>query len=258
MVLVTMLLKNNKMQLAMKLKQAVLDLYDPEAVILFGSLGRGDADEFSDIDLLVIMETVRDPKELRSEISESLDYITTNKHIIVKRVDEFIHQLDIPGTLVFPAMNEGQILFEKKGLCKKQPPLDSYAARKQGVIETEYLQKAREYIALAESSLRANNLFRCRDFIKFAAIRAIKGLFVKHDIHPPRDTDLVRLFHSTKKLEPGLIKYNGFLRELNIYCPGKAGNFEDLKNAAILQDTTDFIEHITGACLDDHQKGNGL
>ncbi len=99
-------------------------------------------------------------------------------------------------------------------------------------------------------------MFRFRDFVKFAAIRAIKGLFVKHDIHPPRDMDLVQLFHSTKKLEPGLRKYNGFLRKLNTYCPGKAGDAEDLKSAAILQNTTDFIEHIAGACLDVHQKGN--
>ncbi len=98
LVIVIMLLKNNQMRLAMKLKDAILDAYDPEIVILFGSLGRGDADEFSDIDLLVIMETLRDPKELRREISESLDHITTNKHIIVKSVDAFVHQLDIPGT----------------------------------------------------------------------------------------------------------------------------------------------------------------
>jgi len=35
-----------QMRLAMALKEALLDAYDPEAIILFGSLGRGDADEF--------------------------------------------------------------------------------------------------------------------------------------------------------------------------------------------------------------------
>jgi len=46
-----------QMRLAMALKEALLDAYDPEAMILFGSLGRGDADDFSDVDLLIVMET---------------------------------------------------------------------------------------------------------------------------------------------------------------------------------------------------------
>ena len=33
--------------------------YDPEKVILFGSATRGDTDEYSDIDLIVIKETDR-------------------------------------------------------------------------------------------------------------------------------------------------------------------------------------------------------
>ncbi|WP_175530372.1 nucleotidyltransferase domain-containing protein [Desulfobacula phenolica] len=252
-----MFLRNNQMQLAIKLKDAILDAYDPEAVILFGSLGRGDADEFSDIDLLVIMETVQDSKEVRNKISESLNHITTNKHIIVKKVNEFIHQFDIPGTLVFPAMNEGQILFEKTDILQQFPTTDSYITRKQKVIKTEYLQKAHEYLTLAEASLKTNHMFRCRDFAKFAAIRATKGLFVRHDIHPPRDTDLVQLFHSIKKFEPGLMKYNEFLRKLNTYCPEKTGDEADLKSAAVLQSTSDFIEHVKDTCLDDNQKSNG-
>ena len=46
--------------LVVKLKNALLDNYNPEAVILFDSLARGDADEFSDVDLLVPIEREAD------------------------------------------------------------------------------------------------------------------------------------------------------------------------------------------------------
>jgi predicted nucleotidyltransferase len=36
-----------QMRMALDLKEAILKAYDPEAIILFGSLGRGDGDEFS-------------------------------------------------------------------------------------------------------------------------------------------------------------------------------------------------------------------
>ena len=68
--------------LVVKLKDALLDDYDPEAVILFGSLARGDADEFSDVDLLVVMETERDVKAFGEEMARHLDHLTTEKHII--------------------------------------------------------------------------------------------------------------------------------------------------------------------------------
>ena len=46
--------------LVVRLKDALLDDYDPEAVILFGSFAKGDADEFSDVDLLVVIEREAD------------------------------------------------------------------------------------------------------------------------------------------------------------------------------------------------------
>ena len=78
-----------QIRLAMALKEALLDAYDPEAIILFGSLGRGDADEFSDIDLLLVMETDRDAKELSEEMTEYLSPLSEDKHIfgqITKRI----------------------------------------------------------------------------------------------------------------------------------------------------------------------------
>ena len=46
-------------KLGQDVRQVVQDLmpYDPERVILFGSLARGDSDDYSDIDVMVIKRT---------------------------------------------------------------------------------------------------------------------------------------------------------------------------------------------------------
>jgi len=74
-----------QMKIAIALKDAILDAYDPEAIILFGSLGRGDADEFSDVDLLIVMEADRGVKELSEEMAEFLDRVTRDKHTLVSQ-----------------------------------------------------------------------------------------------------------------------------------------------------------------------------
>lgn len=238
--------KHELIPCALKLKDAILGAYDPEAIILFGSLGRGDADEFSDVDLLVVMETVRDPKQLSSEMSEHLNHITEDKHIIIKNLDEFLRHFDIPGTIVFSAVNEGQALFEKQGLWKTRSSVEPYRERKREVLEKEYAQSAREFLDRAESSLQANNLFRCRDFTRFAAVRAIKGLFVMHDMHPPRETDLIELFAGAKELQPWLTRHEGFLSEVNSYCPKNSGNGEKVKSAAMLKSAFRLVEECVG------------
>lgn len=49
----------NKEQINEELEQIVSDLlpYQPQKIILFGSMARGDCHEFSDIDLLIIKNT---------------------------------------------------------------------------------------------------------------------------------------------------------------------------------------------------------
>ena len=233
-----------QMRLAMALKEGLLDAYDPEAVILFGSLGRGDADEFSDVDLLVVLETDRDVKDVGEEMAERLNHLSKDKHMIVRTPEDFRRQMDIPGTIVFSATREGQILFEKPGWRTRHSPDDSYATRKKEVMRQEYDAAAHGFLDQARASLQADNLFRCRDFARFAAVRALKGLFVKHDIHPPRETDLHDLLDKAKQLEPDLVRHRAFTGELNGYCPGKADSTERGRCHGLIERTSRFVDEI--------------
>jgi predicted nucleotidyltransferase/HEPN domain-containing protein len=236
------------MGLAEAVREALLDAYEMEAIILFGSLGRGDADEYSDVDLLLVVETDRDTAGLGKEMAGYLDALTKDKHfighIIVKTPQEFCRQKDIPGTIVFSAANEGRILFDKMGWRRRHMPIDSFEKRKREVIDLEYLHSAFDFLARAQSCLQKGSFYRCRDFARFAAARAIKGLFVKHDIHPPRGTDLVDLLNEAKELEPDLVKCSKFIKELNRYSPGKADAAERRRSGRVVNRTAMFVRRI--------------
>jgi predicted nucleotidyltransferase/HEPN domain-containing protein len=233
-----------QIQLAASLKKALLDAYDPEAIILFGSIGRGNADEFSDVDLLVVMETDQDVSDLSKEMNKYLDPIATEKHIIVRTPRDLCRQRDIPGNIIYSAVRDGQVLFQKKGWEWQHLPEDSYDKRKLEVIQQEYVRAAYDFLAQSESYLQGGNLFRCRDFAKFAAIRALKGIFVKHDTHPPRETDLLSLLEEAQKLEPDLVVESGSVMELNLYVPGKKGEMETGRCRYIFDQTVTFVKRM--------------
>ena len=217
---------DEQMQIAFLMKEALLTTYDPEAIILFGSLGRGDGDEFSDVDLLVVIETDRNTEELGHEMAEYLDSISVEKHIIVRTPRDFCRQEDIPGTLVNSAAIEGKVLFDNKVWREINLSPESYESRKREVIKKDYVQSSREFLDQAETWLENESLFRFRDSIRFAMVRAIKSLFVKHDLHPPRELDLNHLLIKANELEPDLAKQKGLIQELQDYFPNKTTDQE--------------------------------
>jgi predicted nucleotidyltransferase len=90
----------------------IVEGFDPDKIILFGSRARGDAGPDSDVDLLVIMNTESKP---RSEIAirVALDAMGIPKDVIVITPDEFERRKTIVGTVAYPAHHEGRILYER-------------------------------------------------------------------------------------------------------------------------------------------------
>lgn len=234
----------DKTGLADQLKEALLDTYDIEAVILFGSIGRGDWDEFSDVDLLLVMETDRETASLSQEMTGYLEYLTKDIHILVRTPWDYFRQQDIPGTMVYAAVKEGRVLFDKRQWREEKGPLESYETRKREVITLEYIQMAHDYLDRAGRSLQKGSLFRSRDFTRFAIARVIKGVFVKHDLHPPRETDLVNLIMGAGELEDEVKKYMEPVAELNRYSPGRADSTAVEKMAGLLEKAVRFVDRM--------------
>ena len=222
-----------------RLNSFLIDHYAPEMIILYGSTARGDSDEFSDIDMMVIMD-VEDDAKLSAEMLTGTDHIIHDKHIFVRSVADFIAQRDIPGTMIFSALSEGLVLYRKTDFDADAAPLKSYEERKKDVIKGEYLDQAREFLGRGEMALDNMQLFRCRDYLRFAAVRALKAVMVFRDVHPPRSADPEVLFKRARELFPEVGKLQPLIEELNEYCP--AGNDPgEISKCRDVVDKTGFI-----------------
>ena len=92
----------------------IVDLFDPERVILFGSHARGDARPDSDIDLLVVMPFDGSRREKAIEIGVALDDILVPKDIIVVTPQSFERRKNVVGTIEWPAAHEGKLLHVRR------------------------------------------------------------------------------------------------------------------------------------------------
>jgi predicted nucleotidyltransferase len=91
----------------------IVKQFDPEKIILFGSHARGDAGPDSDVDLLVVMPVAGSKREKQLEIRAVLHGIQLAKDIIVSRPEDFEWRKDIVGTIEYPAVKEGQVLYAR-------------------------------------------------------------------------------------------------------------------------------------------------
>ena len=87
--------------------------FKPEQIILFGSHARGDAGPDSDIDLLVVLPVEGSKREKCIEIRGALHNFNVPKDIIVVTPDEMMRYHDIKGTIVYPAVREGKVLYAR-------------------------------------------------------------------------------------------------------------------------------------------------
>ena len=86
----------------------------PEKVILFGSHATGRAGPDSDVDLLVVMRTVRSKARQVLDLRAALRNFPIPKDIVVTTAAEFEWRKEIPGTIERPAAREGRVLYEKR------------------------------------------------------------------------------------------------------------------------------------------------
>lgn len=90
---------------------AILQAYDPERIILFGSRARGEADEYSDYDLIVIKRTDRPFLDRLCDMVPYLRQITRPADILVYTPEEFERMGDIG--LGWMVRHEGMTLYER-------------------------------------------------------------------------------------------------------------------------------------------------
>ncbi len=93
--------------------QRIADQFDPERVILFGSRARGDAKDWSDVDLLVVMPDGTDRREAAVDMGVALGDLPVAKDIVVTTPSHIEQRGDVIGTVLRPALREGTVLYER-------------------------------------------------------------------------------------------------------------------------------------------------
>ncbi|MDQ6760314.1 MAG: nucleotidyltransferase domain-containing protein [Acidobacteriota bacterium] len=88
--------------------------FAPERVVLFGSHARGDADEGSDVDLMVLFSDIDNPRDRAAEIYSDLAGCGFAKDILVSTVSRFERYRNVPNTVYWPASREGLVLYERR------------------------------------------------------------------------------------------------------------------------------------------------
>ena len=105
------------MEIESYLKEAVrriIDNFNPEKIILFGSYAYGQPTADSDMDLMVVMKTDEKPHKRAVPVRKALKGIGIPKDIIVKTPEEFERFKDIIGTIIYPAAHKGKVLYERR------------------------------------------------------------------------------------------------------------------------------------------------
>lgn len=91
----------------------IVDKFNPVRIVLFGSHARGDADDESDVDLFVEMESDRRPPERAIEVNAVFGLRPWPLDVVVYTPAEVARLRKVRGTLLSVIEAEGEVLYER-------------------------------------------------------------------------------------------------------------------------------------------------
>ena len=94
---------------------SIVRYFNPRKVILFGSRARGDADENSDIDLLVLLDDDAPPEHFTAQAAhEARRGFKRAVDIVTSRLSTFERRAATVGTAAHHVAEEGRIVYERR------------------------------------------------------------------------------------------------------------------------------------------------
>ena len=86
----------------------------PIQIWLFGSRARGDADEWSDVDLLVVLDREADRRACRTEVNRLQAELGIRSDVLLTNADHIVRRGHVGGTVLNNALEEGQLVYEQE------------------------------------------------------------------------------------------------------------------------------------------------
>ena len=206
--------------------------FDPLQIILFGSQAREDADQYSDIDLLVVFAELSDKRKTAIDIMNVLSDLPVAKDIIVSTPEELDHSRTRIGSALRYAQQEGKVLWKSwnaalsessqfSGLYEKEENTDIHTTDR---LEdtTRWLRYAEEDLITAETFLEHPHVPPRQScwLAQQAAEKALKAALIFLQIDFRRTHDLVILLDmfpeswQLKKTHPNLTNLTRWVVEV--------------------------------------------
>lgn len=104
----------NHQQVIAEAVRRIVEGFAPDQIILFGSHARGTAGPDSDADFLIVMPVSGSKRRKAVEIDLALAEIGMPKDIIVVTPEEVERYRDVAGTIIYPALREGKVLYDRR------------------------------------------------------------------------------------------------------------------------------------------------
>jgi HEPN domain-containing protein/predicted nucleotidyltransferase len=147
--------------------------YGPEKIILFGSAARGDTDEYSGLDLIVIKKT---DKRFVERLVEAGSFIPTDLSVdvFVYTPEEFQSMIEEGNPFIEEALKDGKVLYEKTAGGQGREVAASWQlpVQKGRAFVKKPLETARRWLVQAEHSLTVGRSLLAQEFWSDACFQA--------------------------------------------------------------------------------------
>jgi predicted nucleotidyltransferase len=96
-----------------EITERIVQVSDPDQIILFGSYAMGDYRPDSDLDLLIIKDQVQSTREEAAKIYHALAHMGIPIDVVVVRKAYVQRYGVLIGTIVRPALKEGRVIYAR-------------------------------------------------------------------------------------------------------------------------------------------------
>lgn len=99
--------------------QRIVEVAQPDRIVMFGSAARGEMGPYSDIDLLVIKKGIKNPRDVSARIYRRLYGVGKAVDIIVVSQEKVEKYRDSPYLVIYSAIREGIIIYDAKAIVAR-------------------------------------------------------------------------------------------------------------------------------------------
>jgi predicted nucleotidyltransferase len=96
-----------------RMVKRIIEGFNPQKIILFGSYASGTFGPDSDVDLLVIMNVEGSKREIATQIDRALIDRRLPLDVIVATPEDVERYRKLVGNVIRPALREGKVLYER-------------------------------------------------------------------------------------------------------------------------------------------------